>query len=127
MIWTLTSRAERHSGYRGTRFCSASGIVVIELKSVIIRPTAAEEIDEAYLWYESQRAGLGEAFLSVVNRELERIGEVPELYAVLRRETRRAMLSRFPYSLLYRVVGDDVIVVACFHGKRDPRQWHERT
>lgn len=84
-------------------------------------------IDEAYLWYESQRTGMGEEFLSEANRELERIGEMPELYAVLRRDARRAMLSRFAYSLLYRVVGDDVIVVVCFHVKRDPRRWHYRT
>ena len=97
------------------------------MNPVIIRPAAAAEIDEAYLWYETQRTGLGEEFLAAVNRELERIGEMPELYAVLRRDTRRAMLTRFPYSLLYRLVGDEVIVVACFHGKRDPRRWHERT
>ena len=97
------------------------------MNPVIIRPAAAAEIDEAYLWYESQRTGLGEEFLAEVNRELERIGEMPELYAVLRRDTRRAMLSRFLYSLLYRLVGEEVIVVACFHGKRDPRRWHERT
>jgi len=97
------------------------------LNPVIIRPAAAAEIDEAYLWYESQRTGLGEEFLAEVNGMLERIGEMPELYAVLRRDTRRAMLGRFPYSLLYRLVGDEVIVVACFHGKRDPRRWHDRT
>ena len=97
------------------------------MNPVIIRPTAAAEIDEAYLWYESQRTGLGEEFLAEVNRELKRIGEMPELYAVLKRDTRRAMLSRFPYSLLYRLVGDEVIVVACFHGKRDPRRWQDRT
>ena len=97
------------------------------MNPVIIRPAAAAEIDEAYLWYESQRTGLGEEFLVEVNGTLERIGEMPELYAVLRRDTRRAMLGRFQYSLLYRLAGDEVIVVSCFHGKRDPRRWHDRT
>ena len=97
------------------------------MNPVIIRPAAAAEIDEAYLWYESQRTGLGEEFLEEVNGTLERIREMPELFAVLRRDTRRAMLVRFPYSLLYRLVRDEVILVACFHGKRNPTRWHDRT
>ena len=73
------------------------------MNPVIIRPAAAAEIDEAYLWYESQRTGLGEEFLAEVNGTLERIREMPELFAVLRRDTRRAMLIRFPYSLTGRL------------------------
>ncbi|MGH9324935.1 MAG: type II toxin-antitoxin system RelE/ParE family toxin [Vicinamibacteria bacterium] len=93
---------------------------------LIIRPAAAAEIDEAYLWYESQRTGLGEEFLVEVNGALDTIREMPELYAVVHRDTRRAMLVRFPYSLLYRLVNKQVIVVACFHGKRDPKGWQGR-
>ena len=97
------------------------------MSPLIIRPIAAAEIDEAYLWYEAQRIGLGEEFLAEVNGALDTIQEMPELYAVVHRDTRRAMLVRFPYSLLYRLVNKQVIVVACFHGKRDPRRWQSRT
>jgi len=93
------------------------------LSPLIIRPAAAVEIDEAYLWYESRRTGLGEEFLAEVNGTLDTMREMPELYAVVHRDTRRAMLVRFPYSLLYRLVNKEVIVVACFHGKRDPKRW----
>lgn len=94
---------------------------------VTIRPIAAAEIDEAYLWYESQRTGLGEEFLAEVNGTLDTIREMPELYAIVHRDTRRAMLVRFPYSLFYRLVNNQAIVVACFHGKRDPMRWQGRT
>ena len=97
------------------------------MSPLIVRPAAAAEIDEAYLWYEAQRTGLGEEFLAEVNGALDTIREMPELYAVVHRDTRRAMLVRFPYSLLYRLVNKQVIVVACFHGKRDPRRWQSRT
>lgn len=93
------------------------------MSPLIIRPAAAVEIDEAYLWYESRRTGLGEEFLAEVNGTLDTMREMPELYAVVHRDTRRAMLVRFPYSLLYRLVNKEVIVVACFHGKRDPKRW----
>jgi hypothetical protein len=49
----------------------------------IIRPAAAAEIDEAYLWYESRRSGLGEEFLADVKQTLDRICE--------RRSTERAV------------------------------------
>jgi hypothetical protein len=33
------------------------------VKSLIFRPAAAADVEEAYDWYESQRTGLGEEFL----------------------------------------------------------------
>jgi plasmid stabilization system protein ParE len=96
------------------------------LSPIIIRPIAAAEIDDAYLWYETQRTGLGEEFLAEVNGTLDTIREMPELNPLVHRDTRRAMLTRFPYSLLYRLVNKQVIVVACFHGKRDPKRWQVR-
>jgi hypothetical protein len=30
---------------------------------VLVRPAAAADIDDAFLWYEQQRAGLGDDFL----------------------------------------------------------------
>jgi plasmid stabilization system protein ParE len=36
-------------------------------------------------------------------------------------------LRRFPYSLFYRIIDDQVIVVACMHGRRHPRRWQSRS
>jgi plasmid stabilization system protein ParE len=51
----------------------------------------------------------------------------PAKYPVIHRDTRRALLRRFPYAILYRVYGEVVVVVACMHGRRDPRRWASRT
>jgi plasmid stabilization system protein ParE len=51
----------------------------------------------------------------------------PELFPVVHRQTRRALLRRFPYGLYYRIVNDQIVVVACMHGRRDPRQWQSRS
>jgi hypothetical protein len=46
----------------------------------------------------------------------------------LQRATRRALIPRrFPYGLFYRVYGDTIVIVACLHAKRDPRQWQRRS
>ena len=83
-------------------------------------------MEEAYQWYESQREGLGEEFLHAVQAAVDSVLENPKMYPVVRRDTRRALLHRFPYSLHYRVIREQVVVVACFHGKRDPKRWHSR-
>lgn len=91
--------------------------------SLVIRPAAAADLDEAFLWYEAQRPGLGNEFLIAVEQVFHAVLENPCRYRVVYRDTRRAHVRRFPYGVFYRPVGDDVVVVACFHGRRDPRRW----
>ncbi len=78
----------------------------------LFRPAAAADVEDAYAWYEGQRIGLGEEFLGQ--------------YPAIRRATLRALLHRFPYGLFYRVIEEQVLVVACMHAKRDPRRWQAR-
>lgn len=93
----------------------------------IVRPAAAADIDEAFLWYEDQRAGLGHDFLSAAQTLIDAIAEHPLRYPVVRRNTRRALFRHFPYCIYYRLYDDIVVVVACMHGRRSPRQWQSRT
>ncbi len=93
---------------------------------VIVRPAAAADIDEAFVWYEHQRPGLGEAFLTAVQATRESIAAQPAIYPIIHRDTRRALLRRFPYGIFYRVYGDAIVVVACMHAKRHPARWKSR-
>ena len=95
---------------------------------LVTRLAAEFDIQDAYDWYESQRPGLGEEFLAALTSTRDRILEFPEGYPVLHRATRRALLPRrFPYGLYYRIERDTVIIVACMHARRDPREWQRRT
>ncbi len=91
-----------------------------------LRPAATAEIQTAYEWYEQQRQGLGSEFLQEVREILAAIERSPTLYPVVRDDIRRALLRRFPYSILYVAEPEQTVVLACFHGKRDPRRWHFR-
>jgi plasmid stabilization system protein ParE len=93
---------------------------------VLVRPAAAADIEDAYHWYEGQRPGLGEEFLIAVDAAKNRIANDPVKFPVIHRETRRVLLRRFPYGLYYRVLEDTVVIVACMHGRRDPRRWRKR-
>jgi plasmid stabilization system protein ParE len=35
-------------------------------------------------------------------------------------------VRRFPYSVFYRVEADRIVVLAVFHGRRNPRIWQAR-
>jgi plasmid stabilization system protein ParE len=96
------------------------------VKPPILRPAAAADIEEAYEWYEHQRVGLGDEFLAAVSTLIQSLETYPEGFPVVYRQTRRANLRRFPYSLFYRIIDDQVIVVACMHGQRHPRRWQWR-
>jgi plasmid stabilization system protein ParE len=73
------------------------------VKPPIFRPAAAADVEDAYRWYEAQRAGLGDEFLVVVSTVVESLVEYPERFPVVYRETRRVHMRRFPYSLYYRI------------------------
>ena len=72
-------------------------------------------------WYEAQQAGLGAEFREGVDELFSRIGDNPLAYPERYRAVRRALMRRFPYVVWYRLHEGDVIVLACLHGRRDPR------
>jgi len=69
------------------------------VKPPIFRPAAAADVEEAYEWYEHQRVGLGDEFLAAVSTLIQSLETYPEGFPVVYRQTRRANLRRFPYSL----------------------------
>ena len=92
----------------------------------IVRPAAAADIDDAFLWYETQRPSLGHEFLGAADALIAAIAEHPLRYPVIRRNTRRALMRRFPYAMYFRVYDEVVVVIACMHGRRNPRRWQVR-
>jgi plasmid stabilization system protein ParE len=95
-------------------------------RHVHFRPQAGIEVLEARSWYENRRPGLGAEFGVAVDVLVERISENPEAFPLVREDTRRAALRRFPYAIYFRLRGDDVIVLAV-HGRQDPQNWQSRS
>jgi len=90
-------------------------------------PGAESDIESAFDWYESQSPGLGLLFLEELARVDVLVSENYEMFPQIRRNVRRAMLRRFPYSLIIVERGDRLQVAAVFHGRRDPERWQRRT
>ena len=69
--------------------------------SLIIRPEADLDIQDAFKWYEAQAPGLGSEFIRAVDTYLSGIGRNPLTYPIIYQQARRAFIRRFPYGILY--------------------------
>ncbi|MDP1839097.1 MAG: hypothetical protein Q8N31_15240 [Reyranella sp.] len=88
---------------------------------VVYRQAARRDIIDAARHYESERTGLGAAFVAEVGRVEGHIADAPGLYQVVDSGIRRAVMRRFPFGLFYVEEGERVLVLACLDLRRDPR------
>src|SRR5262249_13705026 len=93
---------------------------------VVFRRAAKDEFAEAAAWYEERREGLGEQFLTEIGEAVEKAAEHPERYPLVFGDVRRAVCRRFPFAVYFRVRGDSLVVLAVFHGRRNPAAWQRR-
>lgn len=94
---------------------------------VVFRRAASAELERAAAWYESQRGGLGGELLFEVGQALERVAAGPLRYPAVFGAIRRTVTRRFPFAIYFRVRGEAVVVLAVFHGRRDPSVWQRRS
>lgn len=71
--------------------------------------------------------GTGHEFLDEVISAFRAIAQRPLQYPVVRRDTRRALMPRFPFGIYFRVENPNIVVVAVIHGSRHPDCWQRRT
>jgi toxin ParE1/3/4 len=90
------------------------------------RPEAENDIEDAAIWYESQRQGLGQLFLDEVQNSLQAIAENPLMYPAIYRNMRRTVIHKFPFVIFYRYEEKEIIVFGVIHGSRSPKRWKTR-
>lgn len=94
--------------------------------SLIIRPEAEQDLNEAYRWYEQQLEGLGQEFIICIDAVLSVIHRTPKIFPKIHKDIRRALIRRFPYGIFYISERDKVIVLAFLHTSRDPVRFESR-
>lgn len=87
---------------------------------------ATRELEAAVAFYDSEHLGLGRDFALEVQRLCDRIAESPLAGVEVRPDIRRRTLRRFPYSILYAVESEEVLVIAVAHQSRRPGYWEQR-
>jgi|ERR1051325_1720277 len=87
---------------------------------------AEEEMIETALFYEAASDRLGNDFLDDVQKTINRVREFPQIGELVDSDLRRSLLYRFPFSLIYTLEENVVVVVAVAHHGRRPGYWKSR-
>ena len=89
-------------------------------------PAAWEEFEAADDWYAERSPDASLGFLSAIADALDNIRSAPRRWPPYLFRTRRFVLQRFPFSVIYLDDPDMVRIVAVAHAKRKPGYWRRR-
>ena len=89
---------------------------------------ATAELEAAVRWYEERRRGLGAEFFDAVTDTIALIAEQPDIGSAIgdTGSTRRALVHRFPYQVVYHVAPTQITIAAIAHLRRKPNYWKSR-
>jgi len=95
-------------------------------QAVELHPDAIAEARDAREWYAERSSVAADAFMAELDTAIGRICESPDRWATYLHGTRRYLMKRFPYLVVYRAIKDKLQVVAVAHGRRKPGYWRRR-
>lgn len=81
---------------------------------------ADAEYELALAWYRARSRQAATNFETAVSIALQNISEAPERWPVIDKRHRFYTLKKFPYSVVYRIDPDEVVVVAIPHSRQLP-------
>lgn len=93
---------------------------------LIHHPEAEAELIEAARYYEEQCPGLGGRFLDDIDIAVAVILQALERWRILEADIRRYLMPRFPFAIYYRVLPDQIRILAFKHHRRHPDYWLNR-
>jgi plasmid stabilization system protein ParE len=96
------------------------------MKPLKFHPQAELELAEGVSFYNVRVPGLGADFFSAVKARAREIQNDPVRRPLRHDGTRKLILRRFPYALVYRDEPQQVLIVAVAHGARKPGYWRHR-
>ena len=84
-------------------------------------PALEAELAEVRDYYNARSRGLGDDFVDEFEREVLRIAATPRRWMVVRDDIRRALMKRFPYVILFRLLDEPAVrITVVKHEKRHP-------
>ena len=95
-------------------------------RPVKLHPDAIADGRGAREWYEVRSESAAAAFMAELDHAIAEISAHPHRWPLHKRGTRRFLMRRFPYLVVYREVDDLIEVVAVAHGSRRPDYWKDR-
>jgi len=89
-------------------------------------PEAVSELIHAVEYYQARAKNLGLEFLDEVIFAVFRILEFPDASARFSQNSRRCLINRFPFAIIYQIRKNEIFFVADTHLSMKPGYWKER-
>ncbi len=87
---------------------------------------ALDEAEFAARWYAERSASAAAGFADELDAAIAAIEQFPEAWPAYDHGTRRYLLRRYPFSVVYRVEAERILIAAVAHGHRRPGYWKSR-
>jgi hypothetical protein len=95
-------------------------------KRVSFHELAEIELNDAAIFFENEKEGLGLRFLAAMQAAVTHIQEHPQASPVIIKDVRRKVLRRFPYSIIFSIKPDRIRILAVASQRRRPFYWRGR-
>ena len=95
-------------------------------KPLQVHPAALVELKSAVTSYQEQNQTAALNFVAELDRAIDLVIASPGRWPSGEHGTRKFVLQRFPFAIIYRQKETAVQVLAIAHGRRRPGYWKER-
>ena len=95
-------------------------------KRVEYHQGAIADVKSAVTWYQKRSPKVGLDFIEELDRAAQTIREAPERWPIGKHNSRRFLLWRFPFAIIYSEHESVVTIWAVAHGSRRPEYWARR-
>ena len=94
----------------------------------VILALAQQDINDAAIWYNAKRKGLGRKFIKALRKKVRFIQQNPKAANVRYDNIRTSTLDAFPFMIHYFVDDNnkEVVISAVLHTSRNPDIWTKR-
>ncbi|HXE42445.1 MAG TPA: hypothetical protein VN516_05415 [Candidatus Baltobacteraceae bacterium] len=92
---------------------------------IVILPSARDDLEDGFHFYENQDAGLGSYFLESLFSDVDSL----RLYAGIHRKVfgnHRSLSKRFPCAIYYGMESQTIFIKAILDCRRDPKLHRQR-
>lgn len=84
-------------------------------------PAIENELRNIVNHYNECSQGLGDDFLDEFERQIFKVASMPTLWVIVENDIRRALMTRFPYAIYFRVLKDGMLRVTIIkHQRKHP-------
>ena len=89
---------------------------------IVITPFAQADFLNVIYWYNQKRDSLGYEFIAEADRLMNLLSRNPFIFRIRKKQLRLALLKRFPFTIVYEIEKQNVIIFSVIHQHSHPKK-----